>query len=223
MKHGITIAGFILLGILFYIAWTDLNSKLVAIEADTESYLFNTVSDESPPIEIPPNDNEPDPAPVGIDTTPLLQRLDAIEAIQADTRETLERIELRLRQLETASIVPGGKIVNREIIYFDFDDVTLRADETTKIDRLLETIEEQAFVSLIGHTDTSGDNRYNHWLSLSRAASVKRYIDSRLQADNARDKLFISISGTGEESVVNPTGDDIRDDNNRIVEILVFE
>ena len=211
MKTGLIIAGFILLALLLYIAWGDLNSKLIVIESETQSYLYDSGVEE--------------PAPAGdpADLAPLAARLDQLERDQVESAETIARLELRVRQLETAQLGTTGKIVKREIVYFEFNQDTLDADERSKIDRLLYTIEDPAFVSLIGHADTSGDNQYNQWLSVRRAAAVKRHIDARLEATGQSDKLFISITGTGEESVVKATGDEIRERSNRIVEILVFQ
>jgi len=41
-----------------------------------------------------------------------------------------------------------------------------------KFDRLLKSIDDKAFVSLIGHADSSGDAPYNQLLSLRHAADT---------------------------------------------------
>lgn len=218
MKNPITSAGFIVVAILLYIIWGDLNSKLVAIESETGSYLY---ADAEIDIDIDIDDETGD-----IDLSELLDRLTTLEIEQAGNFDLISALLQRIKQLEAEACGPGGcagKIINREIIYFDLSDDQLSRAGKDKIDQLLQSITDKAFVSLIGHTDTSGDNRDNHLLSLRRAAEVKRYIDTQMRASNQADKLLVSIAGTGEESVVKQTGDEIREASNRIVEILVFE
>lgn len=216
MKNGIIIAGFFIVLLVLYLVWGNLNSKLIAIESSTGSYLYDEEAPIGPDID--------DIDRIGdTDLSPLLDRLASLETRLAESAERIEVLQQRVALLEARDTGRGGKVTHREIVFFEFNDDSLSREATDKIDSLLQRIEGKAFVSLIGHADTSGDNRYNHLLSLRRAAVVKRYIQSRLQANNEPDKLLMSTTGTGEESVINTTGDDIRERNNRIVEILVFE
>jgi outer membrane protein OmpA-like peptidoglycan-associated protein len=211
MKNLIVIAGFAVVAIALYVIWGSLNSKLIAIESSTGSYLYDEPAAGG--------DTDVEPA----ELSALLDRLAELESAQAENTETIASLLQRVEQLEARGVGRGGRITNREIVYFDFDDVALSRAEQDKIDGLLRDIADNAFVSLVGHADTSGDNQYNQLLSLRRAAVVKRYILAQLQARGESGKLLVTITGTGEESVIDATGDEIRARSNRIVEILVFE
>jgi len=213
MRNLIITAGFIVVAIALYVIWGSLNSRIVAIESTTGSYLYGDDSTGD------------DAIGGGEDLTALLERIAALENTQAENTAAIAALLARIERLEARGTGPGpgGTIIRRDIIYFDFNDDALSPDEQKKIDRLLDSIDDKAFVSLIGHADSSGDARYNQLLSLRRAAAVKRYIDARLLAEGDSDKLLISITGAGEESAVKATGDEIRERSNRSVEILVFQ
>jgi len=209
MRNLIVTAAFVVVAILLYVIWGSLNSKLVAIESTTGSYLYG---EDIPNVDIDG----------GEDLTALLDRLAALENAQAENTAAIAALLERVEQLEARG-TGRGKITHREIIYFDFDDDSLSAEARKKIDELLEKVDDSAFVSLIGHADTSGNNNYNQFLSQRRAAAVRRYIDDRLLADGESGKLLLSITGVGEESAITATGDEIRERSNRSVEILVFQ
>jgi outer membrane protein OmpA-like peptidoglycan-associated protein len=210
MRNLVTIAGFIVVALLLYAIWGTLNSRLIAVESSTGSYLYGEDGTDGG---------------TGADTVDMAAVFDRIAQLEDAQAENAAAIAALLERVEQLEARPGGRVgrvIAREIVYFDFNDDRLSTAEKDKIDALLNSIDDNAFVSLIGHADTSGDNRYNQLLSLRRAAAVKNYIDARLRANGESDKLLLSITGTGEESVVNATGDDTRDRSNRIVEILVF-
>lgn len=228
MKNSLAIAGFVVLAIALYLVWGTLDSKIVALESATGSYIYSEPDDtgaesDPPPAEIP----EPAPTVIAnVDLEPLRAQITALEAAQAANAKSLESLIQRVNALLAQSCSAGHcghRIVARERIYFEHGQNSLTAAESTKVDRLLESLGGSAWISLRGHADTSGDNLYNHLLSLQRAAAVKRHIDERLRGDSRRDQLLISIEGTGEESVVKATGDEVRDRSNRVVEMLVFE
>ena len=210
MRNLIVTAAFIVVAIGLYVIWGSLNSRLIAIESTTGSYLYGE--------DIPAGDTGG-----RMDLTPLLDRLAALENAQADNTAAIAALQERVKQLEARGTGYGGQIISREIIYFDFNDDALSPSEQDKIDRLLAGIDGKAFVSLIGHADTSGDNSYNQLLSLRRAAAVKNYVQARLAADGESDKLLLSITGAGEEAAIKTTGDETRERSNRSVEILVFQ
>ncbi len=208
MRNLITIVGFTIVAILLYIIWGSLNSKLVAIESNTGSYIDTKNED--------PN----------IDFGELLEKLAMLETAQSANTKAITTIIQRLDELEIkgcGEATCAGKLVIRETIYFEHDDSQLSEAGMRKIDKMLDKMGKDSMVSLRGHADTSGDNRYNQLLSLQRAAAVKGYINKKLSADKMSNNRVISISGTGEESVVNATDDGVEDGTNRIVEILIFE
>ena len=214
MKNSIVIIGFIIFAILLYFVWAGLDSKIVAIESTTGSYTEQF--DDQPVVE----------ASLDIDLDALLSQLALLESAQMTNAEAIAELLRRLQALEDREcrgVDCLNKITRREVVYFDHGQSQLSQNEMTRIDKILSDLNDRSFVSLRGHADTSGTNQFNHLLSLQRAASVKRYIDERLRLDGRLNNLLISIDGTGEESVVKATEDDVEEPSNRIVEILIFE
>lgn len=221
MKNTLVIIGFFIVAMALYVVWGSLSSRLVLIESTTGSYISN---DETENEDDDFFDNEVDPT--NINLRPLLEQLAALRATQAENTRSIELILKKLDAIGTQGCITGGcetKLVRREVVYFNHDDARLSPKATQSIDKLLESISSNASVSLRGHADTTGDNQYNHLLSLRRAAAVKRYIENKQHTDNRLNNLLVSIGGTGEESVVKVTEDNVEEASNRIVEILVFE
>ena len=74
----------------------------------------------------------------------------------------------------------------------------------------------QAQVEVVGHTDTSGSSAYNQKLSLRRADAVRAELE-RLGVPAAA----IVSSGRGQDDLLVPTADHVREPQNRRVEIIV--
>lgn len=215
MKNTLIVIGFIIVAIVLYLVWGSLNSKIVAIEADTGSYIY---TEDVEDLEIETDH--------GIDLGALRAKMALLEATQTANTKAIDAILKRLEELKMQDCRGGNcvnKVLGRKTLFFGHDDSTLTPAAMAKIDGMLERTSANAFVSIRGHADTSGDNQYNHLLSLKRAAAVKRYIDEKLRADNKINNLLVSIDGTGEELVANATADNVDEASNRIVEILIFE
>ncbi len=73
-----------------------------------------------------------------------------------------------------------------------------------------------AHITVIGHTDTSGPERYNMALSLRRANAVK----DALVRDGV-PATAITVIGKGKTEPLVPTGDGVREPRNRRVEIII--
>lgn len=112
----------------------------------------------------------------------------------------LEQLELYYSKIRSDSAVLGydqngfyiqvdsltGNIISRvsSDILFDFDKYELRPSEYSIIDAVLLQLQSNGLekgISIIGHTDSIGTERYNFLLSQKRANSVKDYITSRYQ------------------------------------------
>lgn len=62
-------------------------------------------------------------------------------------------------------------------VYFDSDKSILKDDEKTKVDQLMKDQSlETLKITLVGHTDSQGDDDYNTRLSKSRVEAVKKYL-----------------------------------------------
>jgi outer membrane protein OmpA-like peptidoglycan-associated protein len=113
---------------------------------------------------------------------------------------------------------PPPPPVRNFLVFFDFDKSTLtpRAMDIVKEAARVAKSGQSAKVTCTGHTDTVGPARYNMALSLRRASAVK---DALVREGVAA--ASISVLGRGEESLLVPTAEGVREPQNRRVEILV--
>jgi outer membrane protein OmpA-like peptidoglycan-associated protein len=104
------------------------------------------------------------------------------------------------------------------IVFFDWDKSDLTDKALDTIGRAAQAYRSKggARVTATGHTDTSGPAGYNMALSLRRANAVK----DQLVHDGVRAE-DISVIGLGETSPMVPTGDGVREAQNRRVEIVL--
>lgn len=104
------------------------------------------------------------------------------------------------------------------LLYFKFDENSLTADSETLVPLILEAIKERKSddISLIGHTDRTGDDAYNEKLSLQRAKSVFGILVS---AGIRPRHMTITYHGEGNPLV--PTPDNVEEPKNRRVEVVV--
>ncbi len=104
------------------------------------------------------------------------------------------------------------------LVFFDFDKSTLtpRALDIVKQAASVAKSGQNARVTCTGHTDTVGSKTYNLALSLRRANTVKNaLVKEGVPAD------AIAIVGRGEEQLLVPTKDQVREPQNRRVEIVI--
>ncbi|HEX2593629.1 MAG TPA: OmpA family protein [Rhizomicrobium sp.] len=97
-------------------------------------------------------------------------------------------------------------------VYFDFDSWTLTGEDLTVLQNAVNTARAggQSRISIVGHTDTSGDAGYNQNLSVKRANVVKEtLIDMGARAE------AIQTSGVGENDLAVATGDGVKEAKNR--------
>src|SRR5438477_579594 len=104
------------------------------------------------------------------------------------------------------------------MVFFDWDRSNLS-------DQALNTIRQaagayktkgSARITATGHTDTSGPEAYNMALSLRRANTVK---DALVR--EGVPAAAISVIGRGEQGLLVPTADGVREPQNRRVEIVI--
>jgi outer membrane protein OmpA-like peptidoglycan-associated protein len=104
------------------------------------------------------------------------------------------------------------------MVFFDWDKSELSPKALETIRRAADAYKTKggAQINATGHTDTSGPEDYNMALSLRRANAVKEAL--------VRDGVpptEISVIGRGEKQLLVPTGDGIREAQNRRVEIVL--
>jgi outer membrane protein OmpA-like peptidoglycan-associated protein len=104
------------------------------------------------------------------------------------------------------------------ILYFKGDSTDLTADSIKILPEILESIKSRNSqnISVIGHTDTAGDQQYNLQLSRRRASAI-----SRILVKKGVDSSFIISTSHGEENPLIKTADNVHEARNRRVEVVV--
>jgi outer membrane protein OmpA-like peptidoglycan-associated protein len=104
------------------------------------------------------------------------------------------------------------------ILYFDSNSTQLTAESRRLIPEVIRTIRERHSndVSVVGHSDTTGNREYNYRLSLMRAQAVRQLI-----LDAGIDPSSLEVTSHGKDNPLIPTGDGVAEPRNRRVEITV--
>jgi outer membrane protein OmpA-like peptidoglycan-associated protein len=112
---------------------------------------------------------------------------------------------------------PPPAITRSFLVFFDFD----RSNITPEADRVIQQAYDNyrragaVRLTLTGHADRSGSDRYNQALSLRRANAVKARMMQLGVPENQ-----IAVIGRGESQPLVPTRDGVREPQNRRVEIV---
>ena len=214
MRSALTMIGFILVAIAFYVLWTNLSARIVAIESDTGSYIYTDPDT--------PDESEPSLQSPGLEA--LNERLARLESLQRENANAINALSERLDRFEAAICRGedcGRRMLTRGTVFFALNDTTLSDEAKDRIGRLMERVSEGALISLRGQADAVGEETYNYLLSLRRAAAVKQHIDALLAESDQSGTPLITIDGTGE--ALSGGSDESEDPARRMVEILIFE
>lgn len=104
------------------------------------------------------------------------------------------------------------------MVFFDWDKSNITAAGMNVIKQAASAYRSKgtAQITATGHTDTSGPESYNMALSLRRATSVKNALVAEGVPASA-----ISVVGKGEQGLMVQTGPNVREPQNRRVEIVL--
>jgi len=104
------------------------------------------------------------------------------------------------------------------MVFFDWDRSNLSAQALQTIKQAAAAFKAKgnARITATGHTDTSGPENYNMALSLRRANAVK---DALVR--EGVPATAIAVVGRGEQGLLVPTPDGVREPQNRRVEIVI--
>ncbi len=112
------------------------------------------------------------------------------------------------------------KIEETYRIYFTFDSYKLSKENLEKINNIFNVYVSGSYINITveGHTDSAGTNKYNSTLSLKRAESVKNAF-LQLGVNNNE----ISILSFGETKPLIETQDGVREPKNRRAKVVISE
>lgn len=117
--------------------------------------------------------------------------------------------------------VTADKIVITEKIQFDFNKATIKPESHGLLDELVSVIKENAFIkkiSIEGHTDADGGDKYNLKLSDGRAKAVMAYF-----TEHGIDPSRLTAKGFGETKPIGDNKTDEGKEQNRRVEFMITE
>jgi OOP family OmpA-OmpF porin len=117
-----------------------------------------------------------------------------------------------------ATAVPASPVSRSYLVFFDWDKANLtdRARQIVSEAAANSTKVQYTRLEVNGYTDTSGTPKYNQGLSVRRAQAVA----AELVKDGV-PKSAITIQGFGETHLLVPTGEGVREPQNRRVEIII--
>lgn len=129
-------------------------------------------------------------------------------------------------QLDAAKIQRRfGKVISRLppppihfTLYFASGSVELLPASARLFPEILAAIQQRAptRISVVGHSDTMGDEASNLDLSLRRAEAVKQQL-----VDKGVGDTFMDVTSHGEENPLVKTADNVANAENRRVEVIV--
>ncbi|MHB1204071.1 MAG: TonB-dependent receptor domain-containing protein [Rhodospirillaceae bacterium] len=113
---------------------------------------------------------------------------------------------------------PAPVAPQKFLVFFDFDRSAVRADAQKIVEQAADYAKKngKAVIHTTGHTDRAGTDAYNLALSERRAKAVEAELE-KLGFTASQ----ITISAKGESDNLIPTGDGVREPQNRRVEIVM--
>lgn len=126
---------------------------------------------------------------------------------------TVQHKDITLDPIEIARIEPNATITLNNI-FFAFNKATLKPESFPELDRIVDLMkkEKAMTVEISGHTDSTGPDDYNMWLSEWRANAVAKYLT---QKSIEKNRVAVTFFGETKPTVSNDTKTG-RDKNRRV-------
>lgn len=132
------------------------------------------------------------------------------------TQDGLKHVQ---SNFEDAAMTDRGIMVTFDAdVLFPLNSSYLTDQAKSELDKLVALLNDYPGASLIvdGHTDATGTEEYNQWLSEKRAESVKKYA-----VDKGMDESRIATHGYGQAKPVAPNNTKEGRQQNRRVEVTI--
>lgn len=124
---------------------------------------------------------------------------------------TVQHKDITLDPIEIARIEPNATITLNNI-FFAFNKATLKPESFPELDRIVDLMKKEMTVEISGHTDSTGPDDYNMWLSEWRANAVAKYLT---QKSIEKNRVAVTFFGETKPTVSNDTKTG-RDKNRRV-------
>lgn len=116
--------------------------------------------------------------------TRLAEHDNQIASVENTAQEASQTAQEALQRAQEAGKLAEGKFVfetvlTDEKVKFGFDKATLSDEAKAALDEFVSTLQdrnENMFVEIQGHTDSTGPENYNEELGLERAQAVRQYL-----------------------------------------------
>lgn len=117
---------------------------------------------------------------------------------------------------EAPPVAPMAPEDAKYLVFFDFDSSKVDVGGSSVLDSVATEIKKQniSAINVVGYTDTSGSKQYNKRLSAKRANAVRDGLIAR-----GVDASMLKIDSKGEDFLMVPTADEVREPANRRTEI----
>ena len=104
-------------------------------------------------------------------------------------------------------------------IFFDFGRPVLSRDAEASLEEVVAAVKAapNATIEVRGYSDSAGSRRANFSVSLLRAEAVRSFLTKHLSGPR------IIVSAHGEDGLLIPTADGVREPQNRRVEIRLVQ
>ena len=138
-------------------------------------------------------------------------------AVMIGLRHDLTEDQEQVAYLPPPPPPPPARVEPKQyIVFFGFNkwNLTRQAQQTVAQAAMSAKSGGSASILVVGHTDTSGSDRYNQKLSERRANVVANEL-----VRNGIEPAMISAVGKGEQELLVQTGDGAREPQNRRVEV----
>ena len=150
----------------------------------------------------------------------LNQPAQAVGLVSANQPPTqpfiLKKEEIQNEFGEALEVKPEDPL--QALLYFETDTVQLTSESQQQLQELLSKIADRSAsdIGVIGHTDRTASEEYNHQLSLRRAHAIRDLIVA-----GGIDPKMVEVTGHGENNPLVETADNVSEPLNRRVEIVV--
>ncbi len=141
--------------------------------------------------------------------------LDAMNQLESMVQRAPTEPETVMPPVEQMAAAPTEPMAPEDAVYlvfFDWDSSELGSGALNVLDAVAEEVGKNPpqQLNIVGHADTSGASDYNDRLAFKRATVVRDALISRGVAEG-----ILSIEGRGENELLVPTPDEIREPANR--------